>query len=77
MDHQFVWFELASDNLATAKKFYQDMFAWDMNEAGGYVMVKASAVKELGAGIKANPGIGHIPSHWNHLVGEVRHSRGR
>ncbi|MBI3609658.1 MAG: VOC family protein [Nitrospirae bacterium] len=64
VSHQFVWFELASDDLVVAKKFFQDMFGWKMSEMGGYVMVAAGAAKELGAGMKANPGIGHVPSHW-------------
>ncbi|MBI5406009.1 VOC family protein [Candidatus Kaiserbacteria bacterium] len=68
MEHQFVWFELASDDPTAAKKFYQDMFGWDMNEMGGYVMIKVGAAKELGAGIKENPGKGHIPSHWTPYV---------
>ena len=68
MTHSFVWFELASDNLAAAKKFYQDMFGWEMNEMGGYVMVSAGAAKELGMGIKDNPGKGEVPSHWTPYI---------
>lgn len=63
MSHQFVWFELASDDVPKAQKFYQEMFG-EMNEANGYVMIKAGAAKELGAGIKDNLGKGHVPSHW-------------
>ena len=68
MEHKFVWFELAYDNLAAAKKFYQEMFGWEMNEMGGYVMVTAGAAKELGMGIKENRGKGHVPSHWTPYV---------
>ena len=64
MEHKFVWLELASDDVAASKKFYTELFGWDMTEAGDSIMMKVGAMPEMGANIKKNPGIGHIPSHW-------------
>jgi predicted enzyme related to lactoylglutathione lyase len=65
MDSQFVWFELASGDAPKAKRFYEEMFGWEANEAGGYTMIKATASKDIGAGIKPN---GDMPSHWAPFV---------
>ena len=64
MNHKFVWLEMASDNLEASKKFYKELFGWDMNEAGAVTMVTVGAWPEMGASMKDNPGKGHIPSHW-------------
>ncbi len=69
MTHPIVWFELASDDTAGAKRFYQEMFRWKIEDMDGYGMVKVNVAKEFGAGIKANPGRGHVPSHWAPFVG--------
>ena len=66
--HAFVWFELASDNLSASKTFYRDLFGWEMNEMGGYVMVGAKSTKELGMGMITNPRKGRVPSHWTPYV---------
>lgn len=68
MDSQFVWFELASDDTSRARQFYGEMFGWEVNEAGGYAMIKVAAAENIGAGIKANPGMGEVPSHWAPFV---------
>lgn len=74
MDAQFVWFELAADDTAKARQFYEEMFGWEVSEAGGYAMMKAGASENIGAGIKANPGMGEVPSHWAPFVsvGDVK-----
>jgi predicted enzyme related to lactoylglutathione lyase len=68
MDSQFVWFELASDDTSKARRFYEDLFGWKANEAGGYTMIEVAAAKDIGAGIKPNPGTGDVPSHWAPFV---------
>jgi predicted enzyme related to lactoylglutathione lyase len=68
MDAQFVWFELTADNTSKARQFYEEMFGWEINEANGYAMVKAGASENIGAGIKANAGLGGVPSHWAPFV---------
>ena len=65
MESQFVWFELASDDMPKARKFYEQLFGWKGNEAGGYTMMQATAAKDLGAGIKPN---GKGASHWAPFV---------
>lgn len=64
MKHIFVWLEMASDNLGESKKFYKELFGWDMNEAESVTMVTVGAWPEMGASMKDNSGKGHVPSHW-------------
>lgn len=64
MSSQFVWFELASDNPGTARKFYEELLGWSGNEAGGYTMIPVTATSDIGAGIKPNANMGSVPSHW-------------
>jgi predicted enzyme related to lactoylglutathione lyase len=73
MDSQFVWFELTSSDMPKARRFYEELFGWKANEAGGYTMIEVSAAKELGAGIKVN-GNGKATSHWAPYVavGDVK-----
>jgi predicted enzyme related to lactoylglutathione lyase len=69
----FVWLELRTNDVAKAKKFYQGLFDWKLEEMpmgdGAYIMVKGAGVdKEFGAGMMKNPAPPSIPSHWTPFV---------
>lgn len=51
MAHPLCHFEIPADDVARAKKFYQDLFGWQISEAGeGYYLIQ-SGENEVGGGM--------------------------
>jgi len=49
--HQLCHFEIPVDDVARAKRFYQDLFGWQINEAGeGYHLIETGE-NEVGGGM--------------------------
>lgn len=65
----FNWVELATTDLATAKKFYGSLFGWTTNEvpageAGTYTMVQLKG-KDVGGSYSIDPvRMPGVPPHW-------------
>lgn len=71
--HQFIFFELRTDNVEKAKKFYTKLFGWEVKEVSmgsdnTYPMLKIKVPKDFGSGITANPAKGKFPSHWTPYI---------
>jgi predicted enzyme related to lactoylglutathione lyase len=65
MANPFVHIELQTQDLATAKKFYQGLFAWDLKDVpmGGDTYTLIGVEEGTGGGMMKNPAPG-APSHW-------------
>jgi predicted enzyme related to lactoylglutathione lyase len=51
MPHQVCHFEIPADDVARAKKFYRDLFGWQINEVeGGYHLIQTGE-NEVGGGM--------------------------
>lgn len=73
MNHQFIFFELRTDNVAKAKSFYIKLFGWKVEEMPmgddiAYPMLKVEVRKDFGSGITTNLAKGKFPSHWTPYV---------
>jgi predicted enzyme related to lactoylglutathione lyase len=79
MANPFVHVELATDDPAKAKQFYQEMFAWKFKEMPEFdytlIEVGEGVGEGVGGGMMKNPVPG-VPSHWLAyvLVEDVRAS---
>jgi len=63
MPHPFVHVELQTSDVGSAKKFYTDLFHWNLQEEPGmdYTIIKVG--EGTGGGMMKNPVPG-TPSHW-------------
>ena len=63
MGNPFVHVELQTQDLGKAKKFYQELFSWKLQDIPemGYTMIQAA--EGPGGGMMKNPVQG-APSHW-------------
>ncbi len=73
MKHPFIFFELRTNDVGKAKKFYAKLFGWKveempMGEGVVYPMLKVEARKDFGTGITDNPAKKGFPSHWTPYV---------
>ena len=49
--HQLCHFEIPIDDVARAKRFYQDLFGWQINEAGPEYHLIVTGENEIGGGM--------------------------
>jgi uncharacterized protein len=64
----FSWFELMTEDVEGAKRFYADLLGWalkeyPMEEGESYWVVKAGD-EEVGGIVKTPPAAAGVPSHW-------------
>lgn len=73
MANPFVHVELATSDVAKAKKFYGSLFAWKLEDAPGMGYTMIDVGEGTGGGLMQNP-VPNVPSHWLAyvLVDDVR-----
>jgi len=70
---EFCWAELATTDIEGAKKFYPDLFGWQVNEmeipGGGSYVIWQLGDSQVAGGMQQGPDeVGKIPPHWNLYV---------
>src|SRR5258706_2032611 len=69
---KFIWFDLATENVATARVFYAAVFAWKFEEVPGgpaeYTMIRNSSGKVGGMFRKQRPRDARAGAHWLSLI---------
>lgn len=63
MGNPFVHVELATTDIAKAKKFYAGLFDWKLEEIPGMDYTMINVGEGTGGGMMKNP-VPNIPSHW-------------
>ena len=62
------WTELGTKDIATAKKFYTQLFGWKINDSKGAAGMDYSEIeiggRQVGGMYQLTEKMGSIPSHW-------------
>ncbi len=63
MANPFVHVELMTNDVSKAKKFYQGLFTWKLEDMPGMEYTMISVGEGTGGGMMKNP-VPNMPSHW-------------
>ena len=63
MANPFVHVELLTNDMTKAKKFYQGLFSWKLEDLPGMDYTMISVGEGTGGGMMKNP-VPNLPSHW-------------